>query len=73
MRKIVRNCEERFHCFNNMVPDFWNVLPEKLSSNWNFKAGLERILYPWAIGQSLKHHLSYKNTLNLIINLILSL
>ena len=47
VREIVRNCEERFHFFNNRVPNFWNLLPDSLiniTSIESFKAGLDRYL-----------------------------
>jgi hypothetical protein len=47
VREIVKNCEERFHFFNNRVPNYWNVLPDTLINTLpieSFKAGLDRFL-----------------------------
>jgi len=47
VREIVKNCEERFHFFNNRVPNFWNLLPDSLINVLpieSFKAGLDRFL-----------------------------
>jgi len=47
IRETVKNCEERFHFFNNRVPNFWNLLPDSLINTLpieSFKAGLYRFL-----------------------------
>ena len=33
VRKIVKNCKERFHFFNKRVLNFWNVLLYTLINN----------------------------------------
>jgi hypothetical protein len=47
VREIVKNREERFHFFNNRVPNYWNVLPDTLINTLpieSFKAELDRFI-----------------------------